>query len=151
MTFGESIRVCLTKKYFFVFKGRACRSEFWWFMLFIGLINVGETLLIYPFSFQVQATISFAISLLLLPANLGVTVRRLHDRGMRGWWLFLPLGLLVLWVLAGGPGQAQTNILGNVISLGMVLCYLIILCMPGVKGPNKFGPDPLSALDSDPI
>ena len=34
MTFGESISVCLKK--YFVFEGRASRSEYWWFQLIVS-------------------------------------------------------------------------------------------------------------------
>ena len=34
MTFGESVSTCLKK--YFVFKGRASRSEYWWFQLIVS-------------------------------------------------------------------------------------------------------------------
>ena len=37
MTLGESISVCFAK--YATFSGRACRSEYWWFMLFIFLVS----------------------------------------------------------------------------------------------------------------
>lgn len=140
MTFSQSVRTCLVRKYFFVFKGRACRSEFWWFMLFIGLVNLvsGMALTLLPRKWALS--ISLAISLMLLPANFGVTVRRLHDRNLHGWWLALPLGSLFLWILGGGGTQAQA---GAILSMAMNLGYLALLCMPGQKGPNRFGDDPL--------
>lgn len=141
MTFGQSIRTCLGPKYLFKFQGRASRSEFWWFMLFIFLVNFAAGLIFSILPMMAGASLSLAVSLMLLPANLGVTVRRLHDRNMAGWWLLVPIGCLVLAILFG----AGDNILGNAVSLSMCICYLAILCMPGQQGENRFGPEPGAA------
>lgn len=143
MTFQQSVKTCLTQKYFFVFKGRASRSEFWWFMLFICLVNLASSLLLQGLPLTTQATISLVISLALLPANIGVTVRRLHDRNMAGWWILAPIATLVFWVLSGQWQNPETNTTGSVVCLGMCLCYLVVLCMPGQVGANRFGEQPV--------
>lgn len=140
MTFQESVRLNLTARYFFDFKGRASRSEFWWFMLFIGLVNVGVSLLMIILPPAIGGTLSLIVSLLLLPPNLGLTVRRFHDRNLRGWWILLPLFALGGWMLTGGV--AAPSLPGNLLSFLMCLAYLIILCLPGQPGPNRFGPPP---------
>lgn len=143
MTFKESVEICLLKKYFFNFRGRAPRSEFWWFMLFIFLVNAAASLLFSLMPVKIGASLSLALSLMIFPANLGVTVRRLHDRGMRGWWLLLPILSLVAWgMTSGNPGG---NTAGSLLSLCMCLCYLAILCMPGQPGANRYGPNPLES------
>lgn len=89
MTFYESILVCLKK--YAEFNGRASRSEFWWFTLFIILVAsaleyVSENL-----------GIIFLIATLL--PLLAAGTRRLRDIGKSGWWqLFLlaPVGGIVL-------------------------------------------------------
>lgn len=141
MTFGQSVRTCLGQKYLFKFQGRASRSEFWWFMLFIFLVNFAAGLIFSILPMMAGASLSLAVSLMLLPANLGVTVRRLHDRNMAGWWLLAPIGCLVLAILFG----TGDSILGNAVSLSMCVCYLAILCMPGQRGENRFGPEPEAA------
>lgn len=47
MTFAQAVRVCLKDKYC-NFRGRASRSEFWWFMLCIGLINLAANIVLSP-------------------------------------------------------------------------------------------------------
>ncbi len=89
MPFFESIRVCLVK--YAEFTGRASRSEFWWFMLFVTLVTsaleyVSET-----------AGIIFLIAMLL--PLLAAGARRLNDVGKSGWWqlyLLIPVGGLVI-------------------------------------------------------
>ena len=138
MTFQQSIKTCLFYKYFFVFKGRASRSEFWWFMLFIGLCNVVSVLVFGRLPYRIGGSLSLIVSLLLLPANLGVTVRRFHDRNLKGWWLLLPIGMLLLW-LAGGESSSQGV---SLVNTAMCLGYLLVLVLPGQPGANRFGPVP---------
>ncbi|MBD5553079.1 MAG: DUF805 domain-containing protein [Desulfovibrio sp.] len=139
MTLSESVKLCLGPKYLFRFAGRASRSEFWWFMLFIFGVNLATGLLFALLPPMLSASLSLAVSLALLPANLGVTVRRFHDRNLSGWWLLLPIALLFLWLAAGGPNQ-EPGLLASGVSLAMCVCYLAILCSPGTPGPNKYGP-----------
>lgn len=138
MTFRQSVETCLKQKYFFNFTGRASRSEFWWFMLFIFGVNFITGIFFAILPTMLAASLSMIISLLLLPANLGVTVRRLHDRNLSGWWLIAPLGCLALAILFGTGG----GFFANILSLAMTVAYLIILCMPGDPTPNKYGPPP---------
>ena len=89
MTFYESIRVCLKK--YAEFNGRASRSEFWWFTLFIILV---ASALVY----MSEAVGSIFLIAALLPL-LAAGARRLHDIGKSGWWqlfLLVPVGGIVL-------------------------------------------------------
>ncbi len=98
-TFFEAIKVCLTK--YVDGKGRASRSEYWYFALFQFLVDV--------------LTGGVAALLLLLP-SITVTVRRLHDIGRSAWsllWVFVPvLGWIILIVYAIRPGEPHTNAYG---------------------------------------
>ena len=141
MTFTEIIKQDLGKKYFFYFKGRASRSEFWLFMLFIFLVNLFVGILSSFLPIIVGQSLSIIVSLLLFPANLGVTVRRLHDRNLKGWWLLLPITPFLFWMLMGGF-NSPPNMALSILSLVLSLCYLIILCLPGTNGPNNFGDKP---------
>lgn len=147
MTFRESVGLCFGPKYFFRFAGRASRSEFWWAMLFIGLVNMAAGLVGMLLPPMLAASLSLVVSLLLLPANLGVTVRRFHDRGLSGWWLLIPIVMVGIWAASGGAYQAE-NPVGATLMLAMSLGYLIILCMPGTAGPNRYGPDPRATRDT---
>ena len=61
--------------------------------------------------------------------SLAVTIRRLHDRNMSGWWYG---GLLIASFIP------FINILA---SLGM-LALLVVMMLDGTDGPNKYGADP---------
>jgi uncharacterized membrane protein YhaH (DUF805 family) len=98
-TFWDAIKVCLTK--YVDGKGRASRSEYWYFALFSFLVGI--------------ATGGVGDILLLLP-SITVSVRRLHDIGKSAWalaWVLLPvIGWIVLIVYAVRPGEPHTNVYG---------------------------------------
>lgn len=73
------------------FRGRASRAEFWWWQLFMVIVAAVTSF--------VPWLPGFAFLALLLP-SLGVTVRRLHDIGKGGGWIFLILtGIGVIWLI----------------------------------------------------
>ena len=104
MEFQEAVRVCFAK--YFDFEGEASRPEFWWFFLFVGVVN---------FAFAVVSSkLSVVFSLAVLLPFLAVAVRRLHDTNRSGWWLliwFLPVvGLIILAFLLVQEGDAPHTI-----------------------------------------
>ena len=97
MNFIEALRNCLAVKYCST-KGRASRSEYWWFLLFSTLAgSVLEGLSGDGGGFAVAAGIA---SLALVLPQICVTSRRLHDIGWSGWWQLLPFGLVILGILS---------------------------------------------------
>ena len=90
------------KKYA-VFNGRARRAEYWYFTLFIFIINLVLTGLDYMLlnaSDSGFAILSSIFGLAILLPTIGVSVRRLHDIGKVGWWyliVIIPFGGLVLF------------------------------------------------------
>jgi uncharacterized membrane protein YhaH (DUF805 family) len=92
---------------YFNFKGRASRSEFWYWVLFTVLIGLVATTLesaIWPTpmgqgdwmqdleSIAAQQTpLSNILALVLFIPNLSMLARRFHDAGFSAKWLFLQL------------------------------------------------------------
>ncbi len=124
-----SVITCF-KKYVTV-KGRASRSEYWWFTLFNVLVSlfigfgIGFITIILAwdtnFSDMVfDITINTLTLIIMLPA-ICVSVRRLHDTDRRGWWV-----LLWLIPLVGG------------------IVMLFFTCEKSMEGDNRFGKDPLA-------
>jgi uncharacterized membrane protein YhaH (DUF805 family) len=89
MSFGDAISTCFNKYAEFV--GRARRSEYWWFFLFVLLVDVVVS--------RLSFTLSMVASLALLVPNLAVGVRRLHDTGKSGWYLLVGLIPIVGWII----------------------------------------------------
>lgn len=87
--------ICLSK--FADFSGRARRREYWTFAIVNCLIAL--LLLILGLAFGEDSPASNILVtifyLIMLVPNLSVSVRRLHDIGKSGWWLFIGLVPLV--------------------------------------------------------
>lgn len=152
MTFSESVRTCLREKYV-TFSGRASRSEYWWFFLFfmiayLALIVVmmvfgGGLAMLNPDPNNLGAgfgavgiifmiLIGVFVLAMLLP-SIAVAVRRLHDRNMSGWWY---LGMIVASIIP-------------VVGFLAGIAFIVLMCLKGTDGPNKFGPDPLKGGDAE--
>jgi uncharacterized membrane protein YhaH (DUF805 family) len=109
MTFQDSIKVCFSK--YAEFGGRASRSEYWWFFLFIVLAGGAISI--------VNEKLGMVFYLATLLPSLAAATRRLHDTGRNGWWQLVALvplvGLIVLLVFltqkssdaAGPQGMAS--------------------------------------------
>lgn len=136
VSFGEAI--ALFFKNYFNFNGRSTRSEYWWIVLFIFLVN-----LVLGFLGGIMGinddrgnnVFSSLFTLACFVPNLSLTVRRLHDIG-KSWLYFLfvliPLAgpiILIVWMatrsdfdnmwgpcadtLAMGGGYAQPGMYNN--------------------------------------
>ncbi len=106
---------------FFTLRGRASRSEYWWWSLltFIGLLGaVAVDLSVFdprnpslnPFSY-----LSVLFVLFTIPPGFTVTIRRLHDTGRSGAWYLIslvPFGSIVLFIFMILPSQRDDNIYG---------------------------------------
>ena len=83
------------KKYA-VFKGRASRSEFWWWILASTIIE----LILRAISPALYGLWGLAT---LIPA-LAVAVLRMHDSDHNGWWIICPIVNLVFSLFPSTPG-----------------------------------------------
>lgn len=88
MNFQESVKTCLTK--YADFSGRASRSEYWWFALFIV---IGNLVLSY-----VSHTVSLLFALATLLPSIAAVARRLHDTDRSGWLQLLNLIPILGWI-----------------------------------------------------
>ena len=141
MEFKEAVNTCLTKKYC-CFKGRASRSEIWWFCLFTFILNMVVALL-GSFLPALASIISAVLGLWLLLPTVGISTRRLHDRNFSGWWQALPLAA-ALPAIAGAVLEANWLLMLAGSAAGLAsLALLILYALKGTAGPNRFGPDPL--------
>ena len=106
------------------FSGRAARSEFWYWVLFILLVSIGLSIIDGAFIAPMTGYEAFApeagqplqllFNLATLLPTLAVSVRRLHDTDRSGWWLLLGLipiigNLILLWwyIQAGTTGDNE--------------------------------------------
>lgn len=160
MTFEESVKFCLTKGYA-KFQGRATRSEFWWFHLFSLLVNIAFSLLDRVFSFVIIELIGILVALAIFLPNIAVSVRRLHDLNLSGWWfcfIYIPFAFLMIIIsyFAINAQYIDATSMSS-LAIGLVICgglcvlicvisslvFLILFILRGTRGVNSFGEDPL--------
>ena len=99
------------------FSGRACRSEFWYFVLATFLVSMIISIIeiatgMVDIESAEMGILSIILTLLLVVPSLSVTARRLQDRGWSGWWQLLYLtivGGLVIVVLNILPAKEDEN------------------------------------------
>ncbi|MDP4823521.1 MAG: DUF805 domain-containing protein [Aestuariivirgaceae bacterium] len=103
-SFGGAITTCFQN--YARFQGRASRSEYWWFMLFSLLLQMGFALVdaaIFGLPEGGTGLFGGLAGLALLLPTIAVTARRLHDVNRSGWWQLISLGVgafvLLYWMI----------------------------------------------------
>jgi uncharacterized membrane protein YhaH (DUF805 family) len=89
MNFQDAVKKCFTN--YVGFSGRASRSEYWWWVLFVIVTSIVLS--------QVSQELGGIFSLAVLLPGIAVGARRLHDIGKSGWWQLLSLIPLLGWLV----------------------------------------------------
>ena len=118
MDFATSINTCLVKKYA-DFSGRASRSEYWFYSLFIIILSIvtliiDMMILYYPI--EDNGPMSLILMVGTIVPSIAVGARRLHDVGKSGWWQLIiitivGIPILLYWVII--KGSITTNEYGK--------------------------------------
>jgi uncharacterized membrane protein YhaH (DUF805 family) len=82
---------------------------------------------------------------MVLWSSLATGVKRLHDRDKSGWWILLFwLTPIVLSAAARTAIHGGAGVLLTLASFAIgIWAFIELGCLPGVRGPNFYGPDPL--------
>ena len=163
-----AVKTCFKK--YFDFKGRARRSEFWWFALFVVIVTSILTYL----SGLVPAIgyVSLAFSLAVVIPEIAALTRRLHDTGRGGWWVVLLIlcflgyygcfafllgpnienlanmtdPMEMAMEMAGSvqamPGVATAMMACSVGTLILLIVLIIFAVFDSKWSENKYGPSP---------
>lgn len=119
---------------FGVFSGRATRSEYWLYRLEVIIVGFVIYMFFFLLTGQTGAErltgsevlpenepilgililgVAAILGILLIIVDLGVTIRRLHDTGRSGWWIFIRLvpyiGGLVLFIFTLLDSESGEN------------------------------------------
>ncbi|GAB5350073.1 Inner membrane protein YhaH [Alteriqipengyuania sp. 357] len=141
-------------KRYFDFQGRSRRLEYWMFALLNAIVLIvlfgiafasrGDPAAFAgadaadPFAgyrFLTGGVVIAAViwGLAAFIPSIAVTVRRLHDRDMSGWWY---LGFALLGVIP-------------VVGFLASVAFFVLLVLPGTPGPNRFGPSPKNEVTAE--
>lgn len=102
------------------FKGRALRSQYWYWTLFVIVVSIVAQLIdgaLNDTEFGQVGVISIIAGLGLFLPGLSVAIRRLHDTNRRGWWILLGLIPIIGWII-------------------LIIWYV----SRGTEGDNNYGP-----------
>jgi uncharacterized membrane protein YhaH (DUF805 family) len=116
MDFMTAVKFCLNN--YFTIEGRAQRSQYWWFYLFVLIIIFVASMIDAITGLPVFGLIAM---LAILAPYICVAIRRMHDKDKSGWWLLISF----------------VPVIGF-----FYLLYLFVT--RGTEGENRFGPDPLA-------
>ena len=114
MGFTQSISTCMGK--YANFHGRATRSEFWWFYLFVVLVGLGASIVGGIADPTAGSVLNLIVSLIFLVPELAVGSRRLHDTDRSGWWqliAFTIVGIILLIIWYASEGKKESNKYGQ--------------------------------------
>ena len=120
MRFGEAISHVYS--HYAQFEGRARRSEYWYFHLFLALVSAAVSILesVFSKSAGIQSAINTAYGFFTLGSlipTIAVGCRRLHDIGKSGWYQLLSLiplvGTIILLVWDCQDSQPGPNLYGE--------------------------------------
>ena len=109
MSFSEAVKDGFD--HYAKFDGRASRSSFWWWVLFVVIVSIVANILDSAVD---VAIFSIIVSLGLLLPGLSKAIRRLHDTGRSGWWVLIGLipligfiVLLIFYLEKSDPGANE--------------------------------------------
>ena len=142
MNFSQSVSTCFQK--YLDFKGRASRSEFWYFFLFYIITSflvgwvIGSFVALLGGSVNVLLVVLSVVFIALFIPALSVTVRRFHDFGVSGWMYcaFIPP-----FMISGYIQDTQPSLAG-IIKLGTLVVFCVYVSQKPNKRKNKFGSVP---------
>ena len=153
------------------FRGRASRSEYWWFTawqwaIFFVVATIGQY--INPYLSSISQVTNFLLNILLVwmvVSNSAAGFRRLHDSGLSGFHYFVPLAFTLvaafflissLAAILVGPGAEAANPIAGealvawivfraVFGLALFISWVMLLWRlrkVSQLGTNKYGPNP---------
>lgn len=142
MTFTTAIKTCLSK--YVTFSGRASRSEYWYFFLFILIVSALASLIDIQVFGQVTETqtedtttvsasssgpVQSLLGLALFLPHLAAAWRRMHDTGRSGLYALFPffLSLAAGAILFFGIGLASNFAGGGSLDILFTRATLLIV------------------------
>lgn len=146
------------------FRSRSPRDElisFWLVNFLVAgalLLVAGVTEALLSTEFRLSRMIAYGLQVALLIPWAALCARRLHDRGWSGWWLTLALpaltfsGIKEYYRLTGDFDAliAHDGSWANLAAFLLVVPVLVLLCLPGQDGANRYGPNPRHEPTGEP-
>lgn len=101
MSFKESIKTCFRK--YAVFEGRASRSEYWYWQLF--LLAVLLAIRFVASTIEIRLVLQYIFLVVVAFPTFAVSLRRVQDTNHSWWTVFIPLYNIYLYLITGDKGE----------------------------------------------
>lgn len=144
MNIVDAVKTCFKK--YATFTGRATRSEFWFFVLFMIIVGIITSIIDYSLFVTIDPStgmpsgrppLTTVLQLATMLPYIAVAVRRLHDTDRSGWWvLLIVLPMLGQFVISALPALAMVI---GLLSLVAFIIFIVFAVTKGTNGPNRFG------------
>jgi uncharacterized membrane protein YhaH (DUF805 family) len=130
------------------FRGRAVRSEYWYWTLFVSLVTFAAIALDAVIVHHRHWPLEIIWHLATVVPGFAVSTRRLHDIDRSGWWI------VAMFIAAFSLALIFFFIENPVLPIVVLLFFFLLLyiavliywfCELGTPGPNRYGPDPFGA------
>lgn len=118
--FGDAVKLFFQN--YANFQGRASRSMYWWVQLFVFIVGCACGIIGgIAGSENLGNILSGLFSLAIIVPSLAIAVRRMHDIGKGGGWIFISLVPLIgtIW-------------------------FIVLCCKDSEPFDNRFGPVPVA-------
>jgi len=129
--------------------GRVNRLPFWLILILALVVTLLLRAAVHAVQSPAGKWLLVAVMFVLCWVPLCVTVKRAHDVGLRAWWLAALSVYLALYAvsrpllpLAGAIHATAFTIFVAATIIGGIAA-LVIGCLDGTRGGNRFGADPL--------
>ena len=132
--FFQLIIDCFTKKYFQL-KNRSSRKEYCAFIFFSIVCDFLIKTLFF-FSYKGFIAISLLYLVFIFIPSLTITVRRLHDLNLSGYWSFIDIP--IIYCLSLDEYKNIPLIAGSI----LILFTLSLIFIKGAPTTNKYGEPP---------
>ena len=133
MSFSDAVRSGFQQ--YATFSGRAGRSEYWFWTLFVTAVSFGT---IIVDGIVGTVVLNLLCSFAIVVPSLSLAVRRLHDSGRSAWWLLV----LYLPTIFGGALVVFASIVAAVVLLGGFILLVYVFVQPSQPGTNQYGSQP---------
>lgn len=173
--FLNSLKSSLKKT--FTFSGRSSRADFWTFCIAMILANVALLFIFIILNHLISSLsrhdgngidvlyciVAFIINITFTISLISISVRRLHDLGLTGFWMWYlsPIGLPVVFMVHLLNLESSCNevmeriakvctnwvawlLLPSLWCIGAPIAMMLLFLYQGKNEPNQFGPSPLA-------
>jgi len=174
MNFSQAVKSAFIDNYS-TFKGRSCRAEWWYFLLFNVIISILVSAVVAFLTFgsvdwEYVATLSenqatefildssfgtgtkistVALTLIFFLPSLAVTIRRLQDLDASYYWAlpYFLVSVMSIW-FAIFPSVEPAAVRLSAAGNLITILYCLAFLKQGGYEDNRFGPNPLEEEDT---